>query len=334
MQPKPFTINLLSDLNPDAVSKFLAYIQDGQVEVTPDTFRDIRRLADIWDVPSLRNQLDTFLTDLPEPGEFLIPLLHSEVDGGLATKRTCQMIRSRFLLFVNDDRLLDFPLPILNGIVNLDAQADHFDEIFGFLMRCLRRFGSTASILFRELDMTRLNYGQLRQLCDCEPTFIWFFCNKSISDVISSLTSKVLELEPFRCCWQLLDGQIGDIRRDIAQLHERIDELNGETDLRFAAMANELRIEAQEVKDAGSKLERACSDRFVAIEQRIEEHNDEVHRKLTALADQHREENQRLEVAREKREHAYNDKLIAVEKRVDDLKKEIDGRLASFGDQH
>jgi hypothetical protein len=270
---------------------------------------------------------------LAEPSEFLIPLLHSEIDSGLETKETCEMIRSRFLLFVKDDRLLDFPLPIINRIVNLDDQADHFDEIFGFLMRCLRQFGSAASILFQGLDMGRLKHWQLRELCDFEHVFIWFFCNESISTVISSLMSKVLEPGHLRQFWQTYDGQIGDLRQEIGQLHQRIAELDGSTNRRVASMTNKLRMEVQELRDVGLRRERACDDRFVAIEQRIDQQNKDVRNKLTALARQHRDENRQLEIGRTECERGDNDRLAALRRRLDGLNNDIDGRFGALAGQ-
>jgi hypothetical protein len=313
LSPRPDRIDISSEISQEAVSQFLTYIQGGNVNVSPEAFPGMRRIANEWRVKDLRGRLDSFLRNLPEPDKYLIPLLHSEVEAGLPTSDTCSLIHSRFVDCINDDRLMDFSLPLLNRIVNVDAQADHFNKIFEFLMRCLRRFGSVASILFRGLDMGRLNYDQLSELCRCEHKFIWGFANESITNIISDLANKVFNLEIFRYFWQLLESNSPGA---VQKLLPPADALDCDLGRRITALGKEIQDKTQQLESARLTQERVCNDRLDEFDRRMKG-------ELEALRKELQDKLEQDQAAKSEQARVYEDKLDTIEERSSGISGEM-----------
>jgi hypothetical protein len=323
LRPEPASITIPSDANPEAVGHFIAYIQGEKIPGSPDTFATLRRMADDWEVEDLQAELAGFLEKLPQPDEFLIHVLQEQIAKNLKTAQTCADIRSRFLLFVNDDRLMDLPLPVLTQVVNVDAPADRFNDIFAFLMRCLRRLGSVASILFRGLDMSQMNYGQLRELCGCKHKFFWGFADQSISDVVSALVNKVLELQVFRYLWQQHES---NAQGTVQGLLPGADALDCDFGQVIAALGKELRDKTQELEDARLKQERIYDDRLVALDSNIKG-------QFEALRKELQDKTQKLEAANSQRAAVHGDELRAVGQRIDAYDRDMKGGLEALREQ-
>jgi hypothetical protein len=115
----------------------------------------------------------------------LIDSLVFGIGRGFDTSVLESQIHEHFADFIFDRNLENLPLHVLLRVVNFDCGIDLMD----FLMECLDRFGSSASILFDGLDFSRLSLEQIHRL-ERDDRIIWSFVGEMRGRSICSIVSK------------------------------------------------------------------------------------------------------------------------------------------------
>jgi hypothetical protein len=93
-------------------------------------------------------------------------------------------IRSHFEELMNKDDLQKVPISVLHRLINYDIGV----SLFGFLMKCLDKIGSCASILFDKFDISQLDTEQLEELeskSELNWCFVYGFERSQVCEILS-----------------------------------------------------------------------------------------------------------------------------------------------------
>jgi hypothetical protein len=108
----------------------------------------------------------------------LITKLLFEMKHGLNTEEVENELRKRFKNIIEDERLLTFSISVLERIVNLEGIES--SVIFKFLIKCLDKYGTAGSILFRCFDISQLSFEELLIL-ENRRDFSWLFVSEYLN---------------------------------------------------------------------------------------------------------------------------------------------------------
>jgi hypothetical protein len=148
--PIPTEISIESDVSRDSVVEFLKACQNKLFSLSVDTAHDSLRVCDEFDAPILRRRVVEWIS--AHESDLLISTLVFELETGGDASFAESRIRENFDSLFDDDKLMKLPLNVLCWLVDNNSRS-----IFDFGMKCLDRFGSSASIVFGSLDASRLS---------------------------------------------------------------------------------------------------------------------------------------------------------------------------------
>jgi hypothetical protein len=183
-------LQIREEVNRNSVQQFLNGCQLRSYQFTRETVFDILLLCHDWDVRSLASSANEFISKPENCLNLLIDNIQHYLRIGCDTSDLESVLRADLMTFINDDSLLSLPFPLLSRILDgLSIPDESFRGFFRFLLRCLDRFGSSASSLFKHLDLRRLTADEFDTL-HCRTDFVWFFVSKTFTSfTISQILS-------------------------------------------------------------------------------------------------------------------------------------------------
>jgi hypothetical protein len=166
-------IDLPHSIDPDSAVQFVASCHNQEPVFSESNLLDCYRLADDWDCPTFKDQISNFAS---ENSTRLLALLVWSVQESRETSSLEGWLRSRFGFYASDPALLQLPLSLL-----VRTFSPTFDHAFQFAVSCLNQFGSSASILFSDIDLTRASRDELQKLLK-NSDFLWSFANRPLAE--------------------------------------------------------------------------------------------------------------------------------------------------------
>jgi hypothetical protein len=215
----PTAISIESDVSRESVVEFLAACQRKPFSISIDTAHDIVCLCDEWGTEALRSRVLEWIS--ANETDLLVSTLLLDLKHGSDTSLIESRIRTNFDSLFDAEKLMELPLNVLCRIIDLESRF-----IFDFLMKCLSHFGSPASILFRDLDASRLSLEQFDRL-ERHNRFVWSFLgdmkSKSICSIVSECRIQDRKIEKLIEENQRLHSEISHLNCDLVSSHERFE---------------------------------------------------------------------------------------------------------------
>jgi hypothetical protein len=224
---------ITSSVTRESVEIFVDICQGRSRPVDKSQILDLLALCDEWSVDSLKDYLLNLIED---DDDRILTSLRYALDRGFATEHYEPRARRRFSELVDKDELFELPISVLGRIIDVGLQETDFDKLFGFLRKCLDRFGSPGSVLFQGVALRHFSLEQLQELID-RRDFNWCYLSDSVCDTVSLCIS---EMARYRARFEDDHRQLG-----------------------------ELQVEHQRVVSELEALRRTHSDRFTSVESAL-----------------------------------------------------------------
>jgi hypothetical protein len=251
-------IHITSDVSRDAVVQFINATQNAEFFLSRDTAYDLVVLSDEFDVDTLRARVIEWMS--ANESSLLISTLQNELKRNVDTTITESKIRSQFERHLRDPSLIDLPLSVLLRIV--DNGVDDIHSIFDFLMRCLDRFGSSGSILFRNFDISRLSLNEINRM-ESDSRLNWSFIGDLHGQILCDVVSRNLRQERL----------FTKVSTENERLRQEISEIRTELSLWMARFENTLQREREsfrsELDSRISEVESKMLDLSSNLEGRV-----------------------------------------------------------------
>jgi hypothetical protein len=172
--PSQFVIT--SSVTPQSVQVFVGICQGKSTPFDKSQILDLLSLCEEWSVESLKGYL---LTVIENDDDQILTSLRSAFEKGFATEDYEARARRRFSDLVHKPEILDVGL-----------QDTDFAKLFGFLKKCIDRFGSSASVLFEGVSLRHFSIEQRPELID-RRDFIWCYLSDRVCDALSLCMSEM-----------------------------------------------------------------------------------------------------------------------------------------------
>ena len=212
-------INLLNeyedkiiDISENSIHAFISSCQNEQCKIDRSDIIILQYLSIKFDVPQLTEIITNIISSNFEElffNSFLFKIQFYNKNGNeneenwknsfLNTEKEEEILVKRFIDFVKDDRLLLFPIPILERIIQKYYQqigSQNSTQIIEFLFKCLDKFGRDASILFSNIDFEDQTAQVIDKLItNYSDIFDFNMINSNLLKTINLLTSEISKLK-------------------------------------------------------------------------------------------------------------------------------------------
>jgi hypothetical protein len=159
--PRPTSLlPITSNVSRDSVLQFINATQDSGFFVSGQTAHDLIALSDEFGVEAFKRRVIDWMT--ANESALLVPTLLFELRCNLDSTATESKIREQFATLLKDTSLRDLPFSLLSRVIDTGVQNVH--SFFDFLMTCFGRFGPSASVLFRGLDIGLLSMEEINRM--------------------------------------------------------------------------------------------------------------------------------------------------------------------------
>jgi hypothetical protein len=201
------TFIITSPVTRESVQIFIAICQGKPAPFQKSQILDLLSLCEEWRVDSLKDYL---LNLIENDDDQILTSLRYAIEKGYSTDPYEARARGRFCELADKDELLELPISVLRRIVDLGLQEANFEKLFGFLIKCLDRFGSGGSVLFGGLDLRHFSVSQVEELND-RRCFLWPYLADSVCETLSVSIS---EMEKHRRHFEEEHRQLCDLQSD------------------------------------------------------------------------------------------------------------------------
>lgn len=189
------------DLTESTINDFINFCQSKIITLNKENAPCLHKLAKKYDVPLLIDSTNEFIQIHQK--EVVVDLLVLNLNNGhFDTAEYEELISNDLPYYVNDDKLLLLPIPVLNQIItkyhqkNLEQSNNDqiCTQITSFLFKCLDKYGIEASVLFSQIDLSRSKNNALnRLLYEYSGKFDFHFINSQILKTVYELENKLIE---------------------------------------------------------------------------------------------------------------------------------------------
>ena len=194
------TINLAES----SINDFISFYQCQIIDITDENVIDLNYLSKEYEIPQLKDITDQYIK---RNDKILLKLyvFNLNVDQ-LNNEIYEEAISQRLTEFINNDDLLNLPIFSMHRILEKNDNLNDHDK-FNFLLKCLKKYDKSASILFHKFNfdgdnkkylITILNdieYSTKIDLRYIDPTILISIYQQQESE-IETLKRQLIEKEP------------------------------------------------------------------------------------------------------------------------------------------
>jgi hypothetical protein len=157
----PSAIVIESTFDRDSVVQFIAACEAADFSLTQSNVLEIDLLCDEWSVvgKSIRRKITEFIEHPPSGQSLWLRRLLFRLGRGLPTSDTEEWLRCNLVSLIGDAAALEILAAILSRIIDFrsyEGLKEEHERLLTFCIEYLRAHGSSASQIFRTLDLTRL----------------------------------------------------------------------------------------------------------------------------------------------------------------------------------
>ena len=290
------------NLSESSINDFINFCQSREITLNKDNSPSLHMLAKKYQVSSLIKLTTEFI--FKHQKEIVIDFYILNQDEEDFDKAKYEEIISKdFLNYINDDKLLLLPIPVLHRIMTKYYQKNseqtvietNQSEITEFLFKCLDTFGREASVLFEHIDLSRSN-DSIRRLLQYGDKFDFHFINSQHLKSIYQLESEIIEkMAKITNENKEKDDQIKQKQDEIEKMIRQQEEKNKEKDDQIKQKQDEIERLIQQQNDQVGQKQSEMEAALLQKDEKIGQIQSEFESKLRVLNDQVRQLTERLE---------------------------------------
>lgn len=153
------------DVSEKSFSDFILACQGHSFRITEENIFDLQFLSSFWDVTDLITRINKIIENDPTGLLFLNSIIY-KIQKNIITENDENILAANFDKYIDDDRILTFPICILKRIVNspsfiYSTKLDRNQKLV-FLKKCLLFHGKEASSIFLDLISTQLSHQDIK----------------------------------------------------------------------------------------------------------------------------------------------------------------------------
>lgn len=224
----------------DSIRSFISSCQNEPFEINDSNVFSLHQLSTKYDVPCVISLTEEYIKDhnkslVFQSIQYKIQLQEQHFNDStisISLENDEESIASNFFDFINNEHLLNLPIPVLYRIVNhpkLDI--NQMDEIkktqfIDFLFKCLQKHKKEASILFLNLDLENQRIDIFSKLIiEYSDTFDFSMINpKFLMKTTTDLLSELSKLKnDYSNSISQVNELLGEIKKEKQKQQELVD---------------------------------------------------------------------------------------------------------------
>ena len=143
-----------------SINDFINFCQHKKIKLNSDNIFPLHKLAKKYIVPSLIKSTNKYIS-MHQKDILIDLLLKSQDEEDTSSQEYEEALSNSLIQYIQDDRLLSFPIPVLHRAVtkytqknnNQNIDPEERSKLIEFLFKCLDHFGRSGSILFDSIDI-------------------------------------------------------------------------------------------------------------------------------------------------------------------------------------
>lgn len=262
------------ELSKEIIQDFIKFVHREQIGIGDKNVSQLHYLANKYEIPLLINFTENYIKN-HQKDTFVQMLLIHQNEPEFVTKSYEDFISADFLYFINDERLLSLNFPVIYRIITkISSQQIQRDEVIEFFFKCLKKYGSIASILFEKVDFidSKTKYLNLI-LNDYSNVFDFHYINSSFVKSMHEIQNELLlNAEKTKSKLKEQENNNQKMRKDIdafiqlqtkkqEEQDQKIERMKGEIDLLKQALASQKEEQNEKMK----KEIKSINDKYNAI---------------------------------------------------------------------
>lgn len=297
-QPKENTINLLDEntsIFEASIPDFIKFCHAQKITLTRDNAPSLFKLSQKFDVPLLLKKTKKYIsTHQKEVVVEMISMYHKDDDFQLQEFE--EIITKNLTDYLDDDRLLTFPIPILHRIVtqysiNYKKQgnsnnSEQPQKLIEFLFKCLDHYGYKASVLFEHVDLLGSSGAVINRLFDgYSENFDFHFVNTDNVKTIYKLEGEIIDRE------KKMEDKISESQQEVMNVSQmvkdEIEKMRNQNEEEMKSINEMIQkmplIVAQEIEKMKKKHDEEMNEKNELIEKMVKKHDEEMNKKNELL---------------------------------------------------
>lgn len=163
------------DVSEKSFKDFILACQGHSFRITGENIFDLQFLSSYWGVSDLASRVNKIIEG-DSTGLARLNSIIYKIQRNINTDDDENMLAANFDKYIDDDRILSFPIHILKRLIYSPAfiQSTKLDQNqkLAFLKKCLERHGKEASSIFSDLVSTPLSPVEVENLLQNDPSIV------------------------------------------------------------------------------------------------------------------------------------------------------------------
>lgn len=342
IEPDENNINLFHDdtnIYEASIPDFIKFCHAQKITLTKDNTPSLYKLSQKFKVPSLFNKTKEYIsTHQKEVVIEMMTMYHN--DNNFQTKEFEEIISKDLINYLNDDRLITLPIPILHRIVTQYAinfrnkgnpnDSEQQQKLIEFLFKCLDHFGYRASVLFEHVDLLGSGGNVINRLFDgYSEKFDFHFVSANSAKTVYKLESEIIDRE------KSMEEKISESQMEVKSVSQMVkDEIEKMRKLN----EEEMKVKNEMIKNIPMIIAQEIEKMKKQHEEEMRAKNELIEKLVKQIEDmqaKHQEEVRRQHDDLEGRMNQINKKLDRVNHSTCMLTNELDpnGIIAILGEK-
>lgn len=257
------------DVSKESLIDFVNFCQYKKIEISKQNALSLLKLANIFEVQSLIDKIQKFLSDNQE--DFIIESLFLNLNSN--TEYFEEIISNKLENYIKNEHLLDLPLSIIHRILaKYQLKNQNTPEIIEFLFKCLDKYKRPASVLFDNVTLGSQQSILINRLInEYFNIFDFHFLNDSYHKTIYDMHNEILKGN--LVIQQQNDEILHKCKNELEYLSQKVDKLESENqnlkkekDLQIKKLTEDFNSQLFELQDKFQGLTKIISQQKQLID--------------------------------------------------------------------
>lgn len=252
----------------DSIPTFIACCQNEPFEITESNVFSLLQLSIQYEVPELNRVSTEYINN--NENQLLIQSIFFKLNNcqkgrsKIDLHQEEEQISSHFFEYINNDKLLELPIPVLYRIINSpqlninSMNQTNQSQLIEFLFKCLDRYKRDASVLFLNIDVENERIGLFSRLLNGYSDVFDFnmlspkFLLKTSSQLLSEVSKLNIEFS----------SKLNEIQSEFQKHQNLIDTIDPNE---YQVMKNKVGLLEQTISEQSKIIDKIKSKKVTAV---------------------------------------------------------------------